>query len=939
MAMQPPVGAQEEMPLLRTKLYIPPLRREQVPRPRLIERLDAGLRRKLTLISAPAGFGKTTLVSEWIQAMGGVAPPIAIAWLSLDKSDNDPTRFLVYFIAALQTVEANIGKGALSALQSPQPPPTESVLTTLINEIAAIPDRIVLVLDDYHLIEARPIHDALTFLLRHLPPHTGPGGQCQGMHLVIATREEPHLPLARLRARGQLTELRATDLRFTSSEAAAFLNQVMGLDLSGEDIAALERRTEGWIAGLQLAALSMQGRKDIASFIKSFTGSHRFVLDYLIEEVLEQQSESVQTFLLQTAILDRMTGSLCDAVRFGFSKSSTGQDNGRATLEMLEHANLFIVPLDEERRWYRYHHLFADLLRQRLRQTQLEQVPTLHNRASEWYEQNGFVDEAIEHALRAEDFERAAHLIERVAETVWVRSEDTKFRRWLDGLPVELVFSKPQLCIFHAWHLYLNGQMEEAERRLQAAEKALDPSTYRTTETSPIEDGQLPDTDTMKLLGRAAAVRSVLFYSQGDAQGIIQYARQALEYLPENDLSWRSTAIMSLGDAYGFIGDVASAYQARSEALEVSKASGNVYMILFASLNLVFTLRDMGRLQQALDICQQQVELANKSGLSQTGVVGWLYMLWGEVLAEKNELDRALQLVKMGAELIERSKDVIMLSWSCLCLMRVLFSRGDMDNAKEIIQKMNHVALEHDVTPWTSNQMAAWQARIWLTQEKLDSASQWAEKCELDVDGVLTSVHDFDYVVLARILIAQERLDETSRLLQRLLEAAEAGGRTSKMIEILMLQALASQAGGDTTRAMAALERALTLAEPGGFIRIFVDEGPPMARLLYEALTRGISPDYARRLLAAFPVAEAERTDPSKTRAPKSELVEPLSERELEVLQLIAEGLTNPEIASRLFLALNTVKAHTRNIYGKLGVNSRTQAVARARALGILPST
>ena len=403
-------------PLLKTKLYTPPPRPELVSRPRLIKRLNKGLHRKLTLISAPAGFGKTTLVSEWVQAMGGATPPIAIAWLSLDESDNDPVRFLTYFVAALQTTEArqepagNIGKGALSALQSPQPPPTEAILTILINEIAAVPNRIVLVLDDYHLIEAQPIHDALTFLLEHLPPQ---------MHLIIATREDPQLPLARYRARGQLTELRANDLRFTSSEAAAFLNQVMGLDLSAEDIAALETRTEGWIAGLQLAAISMQGHQDATSFIESFTGSHRFVMDYLVEEVLQQQSESVQTFLLRTSILGRLCGPLCDAVvgeigdwrseRGHRAQSPRSETQSQAILAYLERANLFLVPLDNERRWYRYHHLFADLLRQRLHQSTASStgdegrgVAEYHRRASQWFEDNGLEIEAFHHAAAAE---------------------------------------------------------------------------------------------------------------------------------------------------------------------------------------------------------------------------------------------------------------------------------------------------------------------------------------------------------------------------------------------------------------------------------------------------------------------------------------------------------------------------------------------------------
>jgi LuxR family maltose regulon positive regulatory protein len=916
-------------PLLTTKLYIPRPLPNLVERPRLVKRLDEGLRlgHRMTLASAPAGFGKTTLVSDWLRRIDFPVAPgsrrrARTGWLSLDESDNDPSRFLAYFIAALQTIEANIGQGALSVLQSPGAPPTETILTSLLNEITAIPDRIILVLDDYHLIEAQAIHDALTFLLEHLPVN---------MHLVIASRDDPHLPLARLRAHGHLTELRATDLRFTSSEAAEFLNQVMGLDLSAEDIAALERRTEGWIAGLQLAAISMQGHEDVTNFIKSFTGSHRFVLDYLIEEVLGQQSESVQTFLLQTAVLNRMTGSLCDAL--------TGKHNGKATLDMLEHANLFIIPLDNERRWYRYHHLFSDLLRRRLGQTQPDWAPTLHIRASEWYEQNGFIDEAIEHALRAEDFERAAHLIEEHVDAIWGRGEHTKLRRWLAGLPVELVFSKPHLCILQAWDLFTSGQQDAAERSLQAAEEALDTSTDRATETSSMEQGQLPGSDSMKIQGRAAAIRAFLAFYRGDVQEISRYSRRALEYLPEQDLTWRSTATVALGDAYSFVGDLSSAYRVRLEALEASKAAGNIYMILIASMKLAVTMRQQGRLERVIETCEQHLQLANERGLSQTVVIGWLLAIWGEVLAELNDLDGALQQAKKGVELTERGNDLAMIGWSYLCLMRVLFTRGDMAGAGEIIQKMENIDQEHYVPPWITNLMAAWQARIWLAQDKLDTASQWVGERGLGSDGEPTPLHEMENIVLARIFIAQGRLDEAARLLQSLLEATEMGGRSSRAIEIMMLQALALQAGSDTGRAMTTLERALTLAEPGGFIRIFVDEGPPMAHLLYEALARGIAPEYVRRLLAAFPVTGPAQTDSSKTQAPESGLIEPLSERELEVLQLIAEGLTNPEIASRLFLSLHTIKVHTRNIYGKLGVHNRTEAVTRARALGVLPST
>ncbi|MGD8624706.1 MAG: LuxR C-terminal-related transcriptional regulator [Anaerolineae bacterium] len=955
----------QQVPLLQTKLYVPPRRAELVPRPRLIERLNAGLDRKLTVISAPAGFGKTTLVGEWLHKVGAHGhAPLHVAWLSLDEADNDLSRFLAYLIAALQTVEAGIGKGTLSTLQSPQPPPAEVVLTPLLNEMAALPDRILLVLDDYHLIETQAIHDALTFLLEHLPPPPG------GLHLVIATREDPLLPLARLRARGQLTELRATDLRFTSAEAAEFLNQVMGLDLAARDVAVLERRTEGWIAGLQLASLALQGtvalqgssqgRQDASSLIQSFTGSHRHVLDYLIEEVLGQQPESVQTFLLQTAILDRLTGPLCDAVRFGRAEtpsSSTGtalqlgrvetpadRDNGQATLELLDRANLFIVPLDGERRWYRYHHLFADLLRQRLGQTQPEWLPTLHLRASRWYEQNGFADEAIDHALRSEVFEQAAGLLEDHADAMWTRSEHIKLRRWLAKLPEEMIRQRPLLCVFHGWFLYTRGPREEAEQYLQIAEQGLDSSTGPAVETSLPEQATPADSEGQALRGRAAVIRALMASYQGDVPAIIEHGHQALETLPRHDLNWRSTAAIALGDTHGFKGDMVAAYEARLEAAEASAAAGNTIFSILAYIKVAITLREQGRLQRTIELCQQQLQQADEGGLPQGSAAGGVLAVWGEVLAELGDLEGALARVQKGMEYAERGGDWSLFGWSCMCALRVLFSAGDMDGVQAIVHKVKDRARKSGLPPWVMGQMAAWQARLWLVQGKLEEAAQWGAGRGLLAGGEPQLLPDIDYfllieyLVVARILIAQERLDEAGRLLAHLLQAAEAGDRTTRVIEVLLLQALAWAAGGEPTQAMAPLERALALAQPEGFVGIFADEGPPLAQLLYKAANRGIAPDYVRRLLAAFPAAEAERPEPSESSVPGSELIEPLSEREIEVLQLVAEGLTNREIATRLYLALNTIKAHTRNIYGKLGVGNRTQAVARARALGILPS-
>jgi LuxR family maltose regulon positive regulatory protein len=915
-----------EIPFLRTKVYLPPIRAELVSRPRLVERLSAGLwqddcaARKLTLISAPAGFGKTTLVATWIRALGEATPPVDASWLSLDESDNDPVRFLTYIVAAFQTLDAGLAQGLRRTLQSPQPPPVEAVLAGLINEVAELPHRVVVILDDYHLIDAQPVHDALTFLLHHMPPQ---------LHLVIVTREDPPLPLARLRARSQLTELRAADLRFTPDEAVEFLNHRMGLALSTEEIAALETRTEGWIAGLQLAALALQGttstqrREDVAGFIASFTGSHRFVLDYLVEEVLYQQTETIQAFLLQTSVLERLTAPLCDAV--------TGQDDGAATLAYLDRANLFLVPLDGERRWYRYHHLFADLLRQRLHQARPDQVPALHVRAGTWYEQHAFVDDAIEHMLHAKDFQRAITLIEQQVDAAWARGAHAKLRGWLHALPEPLIFARPQLALLHVLYMFSSGRQAEAERSLEAVEQIL-----RT--------GGLPPTERLALGGRLAATKAFIGSAVGDAPAIIQHAHQALEDLPEQDLAMRGLTAIALGDAYAFKGDMAAAYRAQREALAVCEAAGDVFFPLVVNMKLANTLRAQGHLQQTAMVCRQQIALAEKRGLAETVLTGCLLAIWGEVLAELGDLEVADRKAQKGVALAGQGGNISMLGWSYLCMMRILFSRGDMDGAKRLVERLARMERDVAVPAWITNQMATWQGRLWLAQGRVEVAAQWAEAHGLDTDDISNLPGDMDfaqlfaYILVARISLAQDRPVQATALLPHLFEIAKAGSRTTRMIEILLLQAMALQAQSELDQAMVVLERALTLAEPEGFVRIFADEGAPMAILLYEALRRGVVPDYAGSLLAAFPFEEPEA--PTAEAAPDHpvELIEPLSEREVDILCLIAEGLTNREIAGRLYLSLHTIKTHNRNIYGKLDVHNRMQAVAKARALGLLPS-
>jgi len=917
--------------ILATKLFVPPPRPDLVPRPRLIERLDRGLRfgHKLTLISAPAGFGKTTLIADFgfriseenSHKQNGDTPNPHLCWLSLDEEDNDLLRFLAYLIAAFNEMggEATaVGRVALEMVQSPPAPPVSTVLTILINDIINLPGKIILTIDDYHVIESPQVEEALAYLLEHQPPN---------LHLIIVTRIDPQLPFARLRARNQLTEIRARDLRFSYAEAAEFLNGVMGLDLSAEDIAALERRTEGWIVGLQLAAISMRGQKDTSALIRSFTGSHRYVLDYLIEEVLDQQPADIQDFLLHTAVLERLTGSLCAFL--------TGQENAQETLEMLDHANLFIVPLDEERRWYRYHHLFGDLLRQRLRKAYPDLIPRLRCRASAWYEQNGFSAAAIEQAILAEDYQRAARLIQHVAADTWKRGEDSKLRRWLDRLPPDIINDNCLFCVYLAWSLLADGEVAEAQKALDAAEQA-----FQSMDQEGVHPAGLSKE---ALQGRIAAARAFAAFYRGEFAELFDYAGQALEYLPTEDLAWRSTAIHFLGDAYDFQGDMVQAYPSRLAAVEASKATGNSYVSLISNLKLAIIMRRRGMLREVDELCRQQLVRASEIGMAQTVLAGWLFAIWGETLVELNDLEGAQVKAEKSVELLQGDGDLAMIGSSYLGLIRIMFSMGQLAVTERYIHMIEALAQRVAVPPWITSLADSWRARLWLAQGNYAGLSAWEAEQERDPRKNITYVRETSQVETARYYIDRGRLDEAQTILGRLLGPAQQYGRTWRVIEILILQALAYQAEGDSEQAMDALEQAIAAAEPGGFTRVFVDEGPPLANLLRETNIRGIQTAYINKLLRAFSIPHSELRIPHSptsdirvSEAATSEIMEPLSDRELEVLALIAQGLTNSQIADRLYLSLHTIKAHTRNIYGKLDVHTRTQAVARARDLGLI---
>lgn len=874
------------VPLLSTKFYVPQARPNGVSRPRLIERLSEGLSagRKLTLISAPAGFGKTTLVSEWVTCC---APPVA--WLSLDEGDSDPARFLAYVVAALQTIMPNIGERLLGVLQSPQPPPAESILTSLVNEINTTPDHFGLVFDDYHLVDAQAVDQALTFLLEHLPPQ---------MHLVIATREDPHLPLARLRAQGQLTELRAADLRFTASEAVEFLNQVMGLNLSEQDILALETRTEGWIAGLQLAALSMRGHKDAASFIKSFTGSHRFVMDYLIEEVLEQQPESIQTFLLRTSILDRMCGPLCDAVLPALAAP------GQEILQHIEQANLFLVPLDNERRWYRYHHLLAELLRQRLRQSGLD-AAELHQRASQWYEDNDLEIEAFHHAAAANDIARAVRLLEGQGMPLILRGGLIPALKWLASLPAAVLDARPELWVMWASALLVGGQTSAVEGKLQAAEAAL-------------QGAGLDDT-TRDLHGQIAAARAMAAVGHYDVDTILTQAGRALEYLRPGNLSSRFRVNMALANAYEFQGEHAALGRAYAEALSIAQASGNVLHIGVATIGVGQAQELANQLHPAAENYRRSVRLL---GDQPPPILSYAYLGLTRILREWNDLVAAEQHIQPGLQLARQyDREIDVFAICEVALARIKLARGDVAEAVSLLADADQTARQRNFTP-RMPEIAAAHVLTLLHQGKVPAAAELARSHDLPMSQ-------------ARVRLAEGNPAEALAVLGPYRLQVEARGWQDERLRVMVLQAVAHHSHGEKDKAAQLLGEALALAEPGGFIRLFVDEATPMAELLAEAAALGIMPDYTARLLAAFEAGKQKSEDGSSP--PRSQpLIEPLSGRELEILQLIARGLSNQEISARLFLALSTIKGHNRVIFSKLQVQRRTEAVARARELGLL---
>jgi LuxR family maltose regulon positive regulatory protein len=893
----------------------------------LTERLQASSNQKLTLISAPAGFGKTTLVGEWI-----TYSKQPVAWVSLDAGDNDPTRFWSYFIAALQTRENDLGRDALAMLQSPEPAPIMVILTHLINDVAAFPGSFYLVLDDYQVIRARSIQESLFFFIEHMPAQ---------MHLVILSRSDPALPLARLRARNQLHEIHSDVLRFTLEEAREFLNRVMELELSPEDITALETRTEGWITGLQLAALSMQGREDVTGFIHSFSGNHHYIVSYLVEEVFAQRPKGTLDFLLRTSILDRLCAPLCDAI--------LEKPNSLASLEALERANLFLVPLDDQHQWFRYHQLFADILRARLQKTQPGLIPDLHRRAAAWFESSNLMEEAIKHAVAAQDFPLAARIIEKVAPRIIVSGQIRTVLGWLESLPDELMNSSPNLCLIHAAALMFTNQLDAAEARLQVGERYMQSLQGKET------------TQQRAIRGKLEIMRANLARLYGDLENCIDHANRALELLPESEIYWRASPLVHSASAYLLDGEVGPGREEQAVAAYLAaRDSGNLFTLLRSITNLARLRTIQGRLHQAA-LTYREVLEESPGGLqrlvgSASYHFGFAYYFGqGSLLYEWNDLKAAEEHLLHGIELVRETltadADVITLGYSCLARLRQ--ARGDEAGARAVLEDFSRVVQRQRLLPGLVHGKNAEEARIQLMQGNLAAAARWAEKRGLSVkDETLPYPREVEYLLLARIIIVRNQenpdgpsLEDVLALLERLLRTAEAGSRMGSVIEILSLRALARHVLRDFKEAGEAIFRALRLAETEGFLRVFLDQGEAMHRLLLE-ISAGLGSPEAReypldemaKVLAAFSAEQTARGGMPNTEAyiqfPENAKI--FTRRELEVLQLIAEGASNQEIAVRLFIAGPTVKRHISNIFDKLGVGSRTQAIAQARKLDLL---
>ena len=886
--------------LLQTKLHIPQPNPRTVFRPHLLSRMDEGLESgcKLTLISAPVGYGKSTLASSWL---AGVKCPVA--WLSLDAEDNDPIRFWTYVIAALQTAQPELGQTEFNLLRKAQTPSLEKILRDLINRVAEISKQIVLVLDDYHLVMSSDLHLSINFFLEHKPSQ---------LHLVIITREDPPLPLPQMRAKGQLVEFRAKDLHFTMDESAQFLNQKMKLNLRPEQIAVLKQRTEGWIVGLQMAALSLKEISDSAEFIEAFAGDNRYVADYLISEVLDHQPEQIRDFLMQTAIVDRFTPSLCNAL--------VGDDSIQSDkiIEQIGTLGLFIMPLDHVRQWYRYHQLFADLLRYRLKQENPSKFAELNQIASHWYQAQGLIEEAVKYALVGEDHDHVAELIEATGLVMIGRSQLTSLKNWIEALPEKIIRKHPYLSVLLVWIGSLTGQSDLARRQLALAEENL-LSAH-------------PDLYT-ELVCQIALLRGYAMRSGGDLDSSIKYILEAQSKIPNENVFLDCTIQLNLGGNYWLKGNFSALEEPLKRAISFIDSPEVKYPALAAAGFLANAYLQQGRLHRAEALCRKIVD--NESHSSHPASA-YVFLELGELFYERNNLNETLEFLSKTIHIGEEADRIVNIIRARQLLAKTYCALSDQEEADILMRQAEELFKQSSPRYQVMHQIEYeyYRIRCLLFQQNLQPALEWADSYQNRRNSVKNPWTLLSELAYAHILLSDGKPDQALNTIE---EAARSYGAGGWVIQSLTLQALCYQALKDPERALGALSNAFSLAEPEGYIRTFIDYGEFMRQLLNLALESGLAPDYVHKLLDAFPPKDYEKnkTEPQRVLAGKS-LIEPLTEQELSILRLMSAGLSHSEIARELYLSINTVKWHTTHIYGKLGIHRRAHAVTRAKELGIL---
>jgi LuxR family maltose regulon positive regulatory protein len=891
--------------LLITKNHLPQLPLNLVARPRLSRKLNEAMRHRVALLSAPAGYGKTTLLTETLRESKK-----PVGWVSLDTSDNNPGSFWTYVIGALQNVEPGMCQPILNALQSPDPPPTNWLLAALINSISSHEDDFALILDDYHAIESQTIHEGVSFVVEHLPPQ---------VHLVIASRVDPPLPLARWRARGEIAEIRANDLGFSIEEAAAFFKKIAGITLNEQDLATLESRTEGWIAGLKMAAFSLTGKKDISGSIKAFSGSNRYILDYFADEVLNRQPPHVRQFLVETSILERLSGPLCDAV--------TERSDSQSMLVQLESANLFISPLDDERRWYRYHQLFAAILRSLLAKSASELVRELHRRASTWYEKEGLTEEAIDHSLLGSDAERVVGLLENAAPFMLGQGQAAKLLDYLARIPEPLIKRSPWLCVGFAWAAIMANKQDVLLPMLSRAIESFSESPDRLSPGS--------RANVQRIKGHTLSIQSLIAQSKDDFPRAIQLSEEANRELPGDDIGnllARAVNSLNLAACYQKTGDIAKAIPFLEELIAAGRETGFSYAALAAQGSLAEIEMQLSRLDRVAEICRKVIEQRTPwGGAYPLPGAALAYIVHGHLDYERNNLDGAVTHLTKGIELGEISAHLEPVLKGYLYMAELAQAQGNQESAIENIRRAENVG-PWVVVPPEFHQIPAWKARLALRRSDSTAASDWARQQEisLPLSQLPGYQKEYDYLTLVRLKIATGECRGLPVYLDEFIRNAEHQGRSAAVIEALVLKALALGCIGESAEAVITLDRALTLAE---YVRVFVNEGSPMAELLRNCASGSMHADYASKLLGMM-IFQSQGQSGGRAKTPG--LIEALSERELEVLKLISLGKSNKEIAFELFLAVGTVKKHTSNIFGKLGVESRTQAITRARELGII---